>query len=118
MAPEIVNVLLGEGKRDHLFGLAIDIWALGITIIELYDTEPPMAYARMGVLVSAKFCNRKNLAFSDSSNPSVALQDLVNRCLTKLNNRPTAEDLMDDRFVVDNNVFPLDFIKYLKDEYD
>jgi serine/threonine protein kinase len=63
MAPEVSSLaVLGKNKNDKDYGMAADIWSIGITAYELYHKEPPQydlppmwAMAKMKNLTASKF---------------------------------------------------------------
>lgn len=86
MAPEIVNAML---KDDDLpapeYGTGIDVWALGITTIELVEMNPPMANAGyMSALVAGKYGVREDFDFRNPEVVPFGIKEIVNDCLVIL----------------------------------
>ncbi|GJV02022.1 mitogen-activated protein kinase kinase kinase YODA-like protein [Tanacetum coccineum] len=98
MAPEII-------KNSSGSNLAVDIWSLGCTVLEMATTKPPWSQYE-GVAALFKIGNSKELPvipdhLSDEG------KDFVRQCLQRNPlNRPTAAQLLDHCFV--KNAAPLE----------
>ncbi|CAI8037800.1 Serine/threonine-protein kinase TAO3 [Geodia barretti] len=94
MAPEVI-LAMDEGQYDG----KVDIWSLGITCIEMAERKPPLFHMNaMSALYHIAQIDPPRLAHpEDWSN---GFQKLVTRCLQKApEDRPTAEELMQDEFL-------------------
>ncbi|XP_062074346.1 mitogen-activated protein kinase kinase kinase YODA [Humulus lupulus] len=98
MAPEVFN-------NSNGCNLAVDIWSLGCTVLEMATTKPPWSQFE-GVAAMFKIGNSKELpAIPDHL--SAEGRDFVLRCLQRNPmNRPTASTLLEHPFV--KNAAPLD----------
>ncbi|KAM6556713.1 hypothetical protein CsatB_003732 [Cannabis sativa] len=98
MAPEVFNNSIG-------CNLAVDIWSLGCTVLEMATTKPPWSQFE-GVAAMFKIGNSKELpAIPDHLSPEG--RDFVLKCLQRNPmNRPTASMLLEHPFV--KNAAPLD----------
>ncbi|XP_050227863.1 mitogen-activated protein kinase kinase kinase YODA isoform X2 [Mercurialis annua] len=98
MAPEVI-------KNSGGCNLAVDIWSLGCTVLEMATTKPPWSQHE-GVAALFKIGNSKELPplpdhLSDSG------KDFVKQCLQRdPSRRPTAAQLLDHPFV--KNVAPME----------
>lgn len=98
MAPEVIK----NANGSHL---AVDIWSLGCTVLEMATTKPPWSQYE-GVAAMFKIGNSKELpAIPDHlSNDG---KDFVRLCLQRNPiHRPTAAQLLEHRFV--KNAAPLE----------
>lgn len=92
MAPEIINA--------RAYGIEIDIWSLGIMVIELVDKDPPMMHKAPAPAMYeiAKFKQRPMCAREDEISSS--LQDFLNKALTvEPRSRATSEQLLQHPFL-------------------
>lgn len=96
MAPEVV---LCETFRDNPYDYKVDIWSLGITLIEFAQMEPPNhEMSPMRVLLKIQKSDPPSL--DHPSRWSRDFNDFVAKCLIKdPNNRPCAEDLLKHPFI-------------------
>ncbi|XP_050545072.1 serine/threonine-protein kinase 10 isoform X2 [Daktulosphaira vitifoliae] len=99
MAPEVV---LCETFRDNPYDFKVDIWSLGITLIELAQMEPPNhEMSPMRVLLKIQKSDPPKL--EQPSKWSKNFNDFVAQALIKDPiQRPTAEDLLKHPFVNEN----------------
>lgn len=99
MAPEVV---LCETFRDNPYDYKVDIWSLGITLIELAQIEPPNhEMSPMRVLLKIQKSDPPTL--DHPSRWSKEFNDFIAHCLIKdPNNRPTADELLKHPFVSKN----------------
>lgn len=91
MAPEVV---LCETFRDNPYDFKVDIWSLGITLIELAQMEPPNhEMSPMRVLLKIQKSDPPKL--EQPSKWSKNFNDFVAQALIKdPAQRPTADDLL------------------------
>ncbi|KAG0623271.1 hypothetical protein M758_3G161200 [Ceratodon purpureus] len=94
MAPEVI-------KHTGGYDLAVDIWSLGCTVLEMLTTKPPW-HQYEGVAAMFKIGNSKELpAVPDTLSPEG--KDFVRRCLQRdPAYRPTAAQLLEHAFVQDS----------------
>ncbi|KAH9677715.1 protein kinase domain-containing protein [Citrus sinensis] len=91
MAPEVI-------KNSSGCNLAVDIWSLGCTVLEMATTKPPWSQYE-GVAAMFKIGNSKELPTipDDLSDEG---KDFIRLCLQRNPlNRPTAAELLDHPFV-------------------
>lgn len=98
MAPEVV---MCETFRDHPYEYKVDVWSLGITLIELAQMQPPNHdLTPMRVLLRIQKSDPPTLAQPNKWSP--AFNDFIKRCLVKdPNQRPTIEELLRHKFISD-----------------
>ncbi|KAJ8623837.1 hypothetical protein MRB53_032367 [Persea americana] len=98
MAPEVI-------KNSNGCNLAVDIWSLGCTVLEMATTKPPWSQYE-GVAAMFKIGNSKELpAIPDHLSDDG--KDFVRKCLQRNPLcRPTAKQLLDHPFV--KNAAPLE----------
>ncbi|XP_059640260.1 mitogen-activated protein kinase kinase kinase YODA [Cornus florida] len=98
MAPEVIN-------NSNGCNLAVDIWSLGCTVLEMATTKPPWSQYE-GVAALFKIGNSKDLpAIPDTLTDDG--KDFVRQCLQRNpSQRPTAAQLLEHRFV--KNAAPLE----------
>lgn len=91
MAPEVLN------KEEYDY--SIDIWALGITCIELAEIEPP--YSKLTPKeVMEQIIKSPPKGLSNPSNWSKEFNDFISQCLNvNRQQRPTADDLLNHDFI-------------------
>ncbi|KAF2313326.1 hypothetical protein GH714_010373 [Hevea brasiliensis] len=91
MAPEVI-------RNSNGCNLAVDIWSLGCTVLEMATAKPPWSQYE-GVAAMFKIGNSKELpAFPD--NLSDDGKDFVRQCLQRNpSHRPTAAELLEHPFV-------------------
>ncbi|XP_058076068.1 mitogen-activated protein kinase kinase kinase YODA-like isoform X2 [Magnolia sinica] len=91
MAPEVI-------KNSNGCNLAVDIWSLGCTVLEMATTKPPWSQYE-GVAAMFKIGNSKELpAIPDHLSDDG--KDFVKQCLQRNPlHRPTAAKLLEHRFV-------------------
>ncbi|XP_061364474.1 mitogen-activated protein kinase kinase kinase YODA-like [Gastrolobium bilobum] len=91
MAPEVI-------KNSNGCNLAVDIWSLGCTVLEMATTEPPW-YQYEGVAAMFKIGNSKELP-QIPDHLSNEGKDFVRKCLQRNpHDRPSASELLDHPFV-------------------
>ncbi|MED6135834.1 hypothetical protein PIB30_050382 [Stylosanthes scabra] len=91
MAPEVI-------KNAKGYNLAVDIWSLGCTVLEMATTKPPWSQYE-GVAAMFKIGNSKELP-TIPDNLSSEGKDFVIKCLQRNpHNRPSARELLDHPFV-------------------
>lgn len=98
MAPEVIRNANGSS-------LAVDIWSLGCTVLEMATSKPPWSQYE-GVAAMFKIGNSKELpAIPDHLSDEG--KDFVRQCLQRNPlHRPTAAQLLDHPFI--NNTTPLE----------
>ncbi|KAG4941688.1 hypothetical protein JHK87_045559 [Glycine soja] len=91
MAPEVI-------KNSNGCNLAVDIWSLGCTVLEMATTKPPWSQYE-GVAAMFKIGNSKELPTIPDHLSSEG-KDFVRKCLQRNpHNRPSASELLDHPFV-------------------
>jgi len=91
MAPEIL-------KKEE-YNQSIDIWALGITCIELAENEPPNSKFSPEA-VMRKIINSPPKGLGDPSKWSNEFNDFISLCLTlDKNKRPLSDELLNHEFI-------------------
>ncbi|KOM55121.1 hypothetical protein LR48_Vigan10g101300 [Vigna angularis] len=91
MAPEVI-------KNSNGCNLAVDIWSLGCTVLEMATTKPPWSQYE-GVAAMFKIGNSKELPAIPDHLSSEG-KDFVRKCLQRNpHNRPSASELLDHPFV-------------------
>ena len=84
MAPELI--------RGHEYGTKVDIWSLGIMVMEMAEGEPP--YMEFPPLRALFLITTKNIPGLKDNKWSANFQDFLRQCLCKEpEKRPTAEQL-------------------------
>ena len=96
MAPEVV---LCETFRDNPYDFKVDIWSLGITLIELAQMEPPNhEMSPMRVLLKIQKSDPPRL--EQPSKWSKDFNDFIAKALIKdPATRPTADELLNHPFI-------------------
>ncbi|XP_044740531.1 serine/threonine-protein kinase 10 isoform X3 [Chrysoperla carnea] len=96
MAPEVV---LCETFRDNPYDFKVDIWSLGITLIEFAQMEPPNhEMSPMRVLLKIQKSDPPKL--DHPQRWSKDFNSFIAKCLTKdPQQRPTADDLLKHQFI-------------------
>ncbi|KAI3693633.1 hypothetical protein L1987_76581 [Smallanthus sonchifolius] len=92
MAPEVIN------NNSNGCNLAVDIWSLGCTVLEMATTKPPWSQYE-GVAALFKVGNSKELPIIPDD-LSDECKDFILQCLQRApSHRPTATQLLDHPFV-------------------
>ncbi|CAH8658815.1 unnamed protein product [Dicrocoelium dendriticum] len=105
MAPEVVN-------KTVLYGQKIDIWSLGIMIIEMIDGEPPYMNEQPLKAIMLIQSNGKPSPKTKKLDP--LMLEFMDRCLeVKPEKRATANELLKHRFL--QHTAPLSGLKLLID---
>jgi len=91
MAPELI--------RGHDYGTGVDIWSLGIMLMEMLEGEPP--YMEFPPLRALFLITTKGIPpLQDSGRWSQELLDFYGKCLEKdVEKRPSAVDLLEHPFL-------------------
>jgi len=91
MAPELI--------RGHDYGIKVDIWSLGIMVMEMAEGEPP--YMEFPPLRALFLITTKGIpGLKEPEKWSADFQDFICRCLTKeVNERPDASELLKHPFL-------------------
>ncbi|KAL5212674.1 hypothetical protein ABZP36_023521 [Zizania latifolia] len=98
MAPEVI-------KNSNGCNLAVDIWSLGCTVLEMATSKPPWSQYE-GIAAVFKIGNSKELP-PIPDHLSEEGKDFIRQCLQRdPSSRPTAVDLLQHSFV--RNVSPLE----------
>jgi protein-serine/threonine kinase len=86
MAPELI--------RGHDYGTKVDIWSLGIMVMEMAEGEPP--YMEFPPLRALFLITTKGIPpLKEPEKWTPEFQDFVNQCLVKeVEDRPGAEELL------------------------
>ncbi|XP_014770309.1 serine/threonine-protein kinase PAK 2 isoform X2 [Octopus bimaculoides] len=103
MAPEVVS--------RKPYGNKVDIWSLGIMIIEMLEGEPPYLSERplKAIFMIAKY-GKPEIKKEDSLSP--VLKDFIYKCLeVEVETRASAQDLLRHKFL--SNCKPLSSLKPL-----
>ncbi|CAG0885232.1 unnamed protein product [Darwinula stevensoni] len=112
MAPEVVSC---ETFRDHPYDFKVDIWSLGITLIEFAQMEPPNhEMSPMRVLLKIQKSEPPKL--NQPQKWSRSFNEFIATCLVKdPQKRPTASRLLEHSFI--NRVLDSKSIRDLLLEY-
>ncbi|KAJ3665518.1 hypothetical protein Zmor_001010 [Zophobas morio] len=96
MAPEVV---LCETFRDNPYDFKVDVWSMGITLIEFAQMEPPNhEMSPMRVLLKIQKSDPPKL--EQPSKWSKEFNDFVSTCLIKdPQKRPTCDELLKHQFI-------------------
>ncbi|XP_044258953.1 STE20-like serine/threonine-protein kinase [Tribolium madens] len=96
MAPEVV---LCETFRDNPYDFKVDVWSMGITLIEFAQMEPPNhEMSPMRVLLKIQKSDPPKL--EQPSKWSKEFNDFVSNCLVKdPQRRPTCDELLKHPFI-------------------
>jgi len=91
MAPELI--------RGHDYGTKVDIWSLGIMLMEMVEGEPP--YLEFPPLRALFLITTKGIPpLNNSEQFSPELIDFYNKCLDKeVDKRPGADELLEHPFL-------------------
>jgi hypothetical protein len=91
MAPELI--------RGHDYGTKVDIWSLGIMLMEMIEGEPP--YLEYPPLRALFLITTKGIPPIQTPDQfSAELIDFYDKCLEKdVDKRPTADDLLEHSFL-------------------
>lgn len=89
LPPEVIN-------QDQNYSTAIDIWSLGVTIIEMGDGQPPFSELNQSAaLEEIKNLDKQSPTFKDASKWPQNLLEFVCLCLEKdASKRKSAHDLL------------------------
>lgn len=114
MAPEVV---MCETFRDHPYEYKVDVWSLGITLIELAQMQPPNHdLTPMRVLLRIQKSDPPTLQQPNKWSPE--FNDFIKRCLIKdPNQRPSIEELLRHKFISDVGETELKSIHHLLAEF-
>ncbi|KAK0041855.1 mitogen-activated protein kinase kinase kinase 2 [Biomphalaria pfeifferi] len=93
MAPEVIN---GEG-----YGRKADLWSVGCTVVEMLTKKPPFAeYEPFAAMFQIATCKYPKYELPPGS--STVVKDFLALTFQRHNSeRPSAEDLLEHRFVKD-----------------
>lgn len=93
MAPEVIN---GEG-----YGRKADVWSVGCTVVEMLTGKPPFPnYEPMAAMF--QIATSKHPKYELPTSCSVHLRDFLVRTFQRsFHDRPSAEDLLRDKFLRD-----------------
>jgi len=91
MAPELI--------RGHQYGPKVDVWSLGIMVMEMVEGEPP--YMEFPPLRALFLITTKGIPdLKDSDKRSSEMKDFLAKCLTKeADQRPDAKTLLGHAFL-------------------
>eukprot|EP00965_Chrysotila_dentata_P180091 5946819-Pleurochrysis_carterae.AAC.2 len=93
MAPEI----LGAAEK---YNAKVDVWAVGITVIELAEMSPPHAESTSVYATMMRIVQGPPATLKPETDASDNLRDFVKRVLVKdANERPSALELLSHAFV-------------------
>uniref|UniRef100_A0A1I8GP59 non-specific serine/threonine protein kinase n=1 Tax=Macrostomum lignano TaxID=282301 RepID=A0A1I8GP59_9PLAT len=92
MAPEVVN-------RTVSYNNKIDVWSLGIMVIEMVDGEPP--YMNEQPIKAIYLIQTKGKPdYKDPDNMSAEMKDFLDKCLSvDIAKRPTPTELLSHQFL-------------------
>lgn len=109
LPPEVLN-------QNPDYGLSIDIWSLGITVIEMGDGQPPFSdWNQEAALNEIKNLDKPGPTFRDPSKWPASLINFISLCLDKdPTKRKSADDLLNHEII--KNAPPHSIIKDLVDE--
>jgi serine/threonine protein kinase len=107
LPPEAIGNPKGDASQPRIaVGAKGDVWALGITAIEMAEGKPPN-FDVPAVQAMIKTLNDPPPKLSESSKWSVEFQNFVSRCLIKNpDDRPSAAQMLQDPFVILHLVRP------------
>ncbi|KAH9498127.1 Mitogen-activated protein kinase kinase kinase 2 [Bulinus truncatus] len=93
MAPEVIN---GEG-----YGRKADLWSVGCTVVEMLTMKPPFAdYEPFAAMFQIATC--KHPKYELPSGSSTTVKEFLQQTFQRMgSDRPSAEDLLEHRFVKD-----------------
>jgi thousand and one amino acid protein kinase len=92
MAPELIMAM-----EDGTYTSSVDLWSLGITVIELATMTPPLF--QMNAMSALYHIPQKDPARLEGEKWSSGIKDFVGRCLQKdPDARPSASELLTDVF--------------------
>jgi serine/threonine protein kinase len=95
MAPEIIDTKSGGPPYDF----KVDVWAIGITVIELAEMNPPL-YDMNPMRALFEIPNRPAPRLIDNGEWSRALIDFVDHCCRKRPaERPSAKEMLQHQFL-------------------
>lgn len=109
LAPELVN-------GDNLYNELIDIWSLGITIIEMADKQPPCSQeCEQAAMKKIGDLTNPSPTFRNPAKWSQSLRDFLSLCLDKdKTTRKSANELLNQEIII--NAPSNDLIKSLLNE--
>ena len=91
MAPEVINM--------QNYGMKMDIWAFGITVLEMRDGEPPY-FDKEPMVAMGLIARHGNPKITNWDNYSSEFPDFVEKCLqTRPEHRLSAEELLSHKFL-------------------
>ncbi|KAK3143999.1 hypothetical protein QOZ80_4AG0307610 [Eleusine coracana subsp. coracana] len=97
MAPEVI-------KNSNGCNLAVDIWSLGCTVLEMATSKPPWSQYE-GIAAVFKIGNSKELP-PIPDHLSELCKDFIRKCLQRdPSQRPTAVELLQHPFIQNGNLF-------------
>lgn len=96
MAPEVITAV--SSKSDEVYNNRSDVWALGITAIELADCKPPFADMHPTRIIFQVVRNPPPTLYRQS-NWTQGFNDFIAECLEKnADSRPVMEEIMEHPF--------------------
>jgi len=106
MAPELI--------RGHDYGVKVDIWSLGIMVMEMAEGEPP--YMEFPPLRALFLITTKGIPpLKDPDRWSTEFLDFFSRCLEKdVDKRPDANDLLQHSFLK-KACSPMELVKLIEE---
>lgn len=96
MAPEVILAM-----ETGTYSYAVDVWSLGITLIELAEKTPPLFHMH-GMSACYHIANNDPPVLSEDSQWSASFRDFLSHCLVREpEKRWTPQQLLGHHFVVD-----------------
>ncbi|TKY73834.1 Mitogen-activated protein kinase kinase kinase YODA [Spatholobus suberectus] len=109
MAPEVV-------MNTNGYGLSVDIWSLGCTILEMATSKPPWSQYE-GVAAIFKIGNSKDMPEIPDHLSSEA-KNFIQQCLQRdPSARPTAQMLLDHPFIRDQSATKATNVRIMRDAF-
>uniref|UniRef100_A0A1I8GPK7 non-specific serine/threonine protein kinase n=1 Tax=Macrostomum lignano TaxID=282301 RepID=A0A1I8GPK7_9PLAT len=97
MAPEMVTVV--ERQSARCYNSKVDIWSLGVLVLEMLEGEPPYLH-ELPVKAIYLIQTKGKPDYKDPANMSAELTNFLDQCLSvDPEQRPTARELLEHSFL-------------------